>query len=143
MWLNYDENYSVSEDGLVMNRKTGLILTPHFDLKGRLCISIYRKTTKVHRIVADRFCPKIDVPKPEVDHINRDQTDNRACNLRWVDKSINQRNKNSSNISKHGTGYQVQFKVRSKLIYYKHCKTLEEAVAARDAFKLSDAYRNL
>lgn len=32
---------------------------------------------------------------PEVDHINRNKADNRPCNLRWADRSTNERNKES------------------------------------------------
>jgi len=140
MWLNYGENYSVSDGGLVMNRKTGLILSPGLDRKGYPIVCIYDKTTRVHRIVADRFCPKTR-DDLEVDHINRDEKDNNASNLRWCDRSTNQRNKNSKNICKHRNGYIVQFKRYGKHIYQKTFKTMEEAVAARDAFKLTDAYK--
>jgi hypothetical protein len=34
MWLNYDEQYAVSEDGDVMNRKTGCILKQPLNLDG-------------------------------------------------------------------------------------------------------------
>jgi len=137
MWLNYNDLYCVSDDGLVMNRNTGLILTPRLDPEGRLRVDIHRKNMKIHRMVAERFCPKIDLPGLEVDHINRDQKDNRACNLRWVDKSTNQLNKNSTNISKEKNGYQVQFRKNGKHIHHSWHKTLEEATAARDAFRLS------
>ena len=139
MWLNYDENYAVSDDGYVMNRITGLILSPTPDRCGRLQIHICGKIIRIHRMVALRFCPKINLPGLEVDHINRDNTDNRASNLRWVDKSTNQRNKNSSNIYKrtNAPGYDVRFRARGKGIYCKYFKTIEEATAARDAFRLS------
>jgi hypothetical protein len=143
MWLNYGEMYCVSEDGEVMNRKTGLYLMPIYDTEGRLVVNIYGKTIKIHQMVAQRFCPKIDLPGLEVDHINRDQTDNRACNLRWCDRSINERNKNSSNISKHQNGYRVEFYARGKYIYRKWFKTMAEAIAARDAFKLTDEFQTL
>jgi hypothetical protein len=143
MWLNYLDKYAVSSEGEVKNRITGEWLMPWYDNQGRLIVHIYGYPTKVHRIVADRFCPKIDVPGLEVDHINRDQTDNRACNLRWVDRSTNLRNKNATNISKHNNGYQVKFEARGKIIYRKWFKTLEEATAAAAAFKLSPEYLNL
>jgi hypothetical protein len=120
-----------------------MFLTPQYDTKGYLTVNIHGKTTPVHRMVADRFCPKIDIPKLEVDHINRCCTDNRASNLRWVDKSTNNRNRGFSNICKDRAGYKVQFINKGNHIYQKWFKTMEEAVAARDAFKLSDAYRNL
>jgi len=143
MWLNYDEMYAVSDQGEVKNRKTGRILSPAYDTKGRLRVSIHSKPKMVHKIVADRFCLKIDLPGLEVDHINRDKTDNRACNLRWVDKSINCRNRgNPTNISKYVNGYQVRFKVRGKRIYDKTFKTMEEAIVARDAFRLTDEFKS-
>ena len=100
MWLNYDETYAVSEDGLVMNRKTGKILKPSADTGGYLIVFIHSNIARVHRIVAQMFCPKIDLPGLEVDHINRDKKDNSAVNLRWYDRSTNERNKPATNISR-------------------------------------------
>jgi len=140
MWLNYNENYAVSDDGYVMNRKKGLILCSYSNEKGYLQVRIHGKMIKVHQIVADRFCPKTS-DDLEVDHINQDKTDNRAYNLRWVDKSTNCRNRgNPTNISKNGNRYEVKFKARGKRIYRKYFKTLEEATAAKDAFKNSPEY---
>lgn len=47
----------------------------------------------VHRLVALHF---VDNPegKTEVDHIDRDKTNNNAENLRWATRSENNRNKN-------------------------------------------------
>ena len=134
MWLQYDDIYAVSEDGEVMNRKTGEWLTPFYDKQGRLRVSIHSKPKMVHKIVADRFLPKIDVPRLEVDHINRDHTDNRACNLRWCDRSTNCRNKNSTNIYYDGDRYRVKFEARGEVLYKKYFKTLAEAITARDKF---------
>lgn len=40
------------------------------------------KQIAVHRIVADAFCHK-DSGDCEVNHLNEDKSDNRACNLEW------------------------------------------------------------
>jgi hypothetical protein len=134
MWLQYLDIYAVSVDGEVMNRKTGEWLTPSYDPKGRLCVSIHSKPKRVHKIVAERFLPKIDLPGLEVDHINRDNTDNRAVNLRWCDRSTNQRNRNSTNIYYDGNRYRVKFEAKGEVLYKKYFKTLAEAITARDKF---------
>ena len=54
-------------------------------------VPIRNVTTLVHRLVAEAF---IDNPQgyTEIDHVNRDKSDNRAENLRWVTHSENMRN---------------------------------------------------
>ena len=47
-----------------------------------------RKTVFVHRLVCEAFYPK-NKNKPEVNHINEDKSDNRACNLEWVTRKEN------------------------------------------------------
>jgi hypothetical protein len=140
MWLNYDEKYCVSEDGLVMNRKTGNILKGRNNGRGYLCVIINNKNKTIHRLIAECFLPKIDLPGLEVDHINQDKADNRASNLRWCSKSQNQRNKYAENISVHPDGYDVKFIKDKQTIYRKHFRTLYEAIEARDNFKTSDEY---
>lgn len=136
MWLDYDDKYAVSDDGLVMHKKSGRTSVGAMMKIGYLkhCVTTDNKITQrfVHHMVADRFLPKIDIPGLVVDHINRNKTDNRACNLRWVSKSINTQNTDI----KTNTGerfiqrkYVVQIAVPK---YHRRFDTLEEAVAARD-----------
>jgi len=139
MWLNYDETYAVSEDGLVMNKETGKILKGTLNER-YLVVSIGRKNVKIHRLVALVFCPKIDIPGLVVDHINRDKTDNRASNLRWCSECVNSSNKEATNITRARYGYQVRIVKNKVVMYRKYFQTLEEATAARDAFKNSPEY---
>ena len=55
----------------------------------------YEERFYLHRIVADACVPN---PRPDlfnvVDHINGKKTDNRPCNLRWVNVHLNSLNRN-------------------------------------------------
>jgi len=57
----------------------------------RISINGKRYTKKVHRLVAETFCPNPE-NKPEVDHINAIRNDNRVENLRWATRLENSRN---------------------------------------------------
>ena len=54
-------------------------------------VPVRNTTTLVHRLVAETF---LSNPQgyTEIDHINRNKSDNRACNLRWCTHSENMRN---------------------------------------------------
>lgn len=87
----------VQEDGMVLRPKHGGSKT--FIWKrgctgargGYLRVVINGKNYFVHRLVAETFIPNPE-GKPFVDHINRNRTDNRRQNLRFVTASENQRN---------------------------------------------------
>lgn len=95
-WLPIDDQYEVSDDGLVMNRITGRILRPEDDRRGYYRVNLYGKHQKIHRLVAKRFLPAPTEEGLLIDHIDRDRTNNCASNLRWVTHKANSANKANS-----------------------------------------------
>jgi HNH endonuclease/NUMOD4 motif len=94
---------------------------------------------RIHKAVASAFLPNPD-NKPEIDHINRDRSDNRLENLRWATRSENNLNRTHhlpqtqqhyirTNHRLGGDTYRVMIK---RLNINRSFKTLEEAVAFRD-----------
>ena len=99
MWIDYDDKYAVSVEGLIKHKKSGRITKGARGTLYNIVCSYNKNVIKyqyIHRIVALCFLPKIDMPGLVVDHINRDKRDNRACNLRWVSKSENALNSDRS-----------------------------------------------
>jgi hypothetical protein len=93
-------DYQVSNLGRVKSAKVwrgvaGRILAPATNTWGYLCVNLCNNNRSsihtIHRLVAVTFIPNPD-GKPEVDHINRDRTDNQVSNLRWSTRSENNYN---------------------------------------------------
>ena len=96
--------YSEYEIGLdyphqIRRVSTGRIVKESIDNDGYLRLSLIdddgkRKTVSKHRIVAQNFVYNDDpVRNTEVDHINKNRTDNHISNLRWASRSTNNRNR--------------------------------------------------
>jgi len=138
--VNYP-NYLVYEDGRVFSKNIRRFLKPHDNGHGYhqvfLCKDGKRKQFRVNRLVAQAYIPNPD-NKPEVDHIDKDRTNNDISNLRWVTSSENCQNRampnnNTSgikNISWHKQKKAYQYKkVFRGDCHQKQFKTLDEAVA--------------
>lgn len=73
--------------------RNGRILSPGSRGRGYLGVvlrKVSNKSVSVHRLVAECFVSNPD-SKPQVNHINGDKKDNRACNLEWVTNQENKR----------------------------------------------------
>jgi hypothetical protein len=149
------ENYLIYPDGRVKNKKTGKVLKQCINTNNYYHVVLYKnngkgKTCKIHRLVALHYIPNAE-NKPQIDHINRDRTDNRVENLRWATESENQQNTKTrcnnklgiKNISYHKRYdiYVYSKTINGKTIY-KRFKTLEEAIQFKKQYESGEASGN-
>jgi len=137
-------DYLIYEDGRVFSKKRRKFMKANDNGRGYLQISFNTDkihTRKIHRLVALHYIPNPH-NYPQVDHIDRNRTNNDVSNLRWVDPSTNSQN----------TGMRCDNTSGHKNIYYLNCRecwiykktirgkttlryfdTLEEAVAYKES----------
>jgi hypothetical protein len=140
---NYPK-YKISDCGMVMNSR-GWILKPVKDGDGYLKITPYvngkKKNCKIHRLVAEAFIPNPE-NKREVDHIDRDRTNNHIDNLRWATRSENSQNTVHQCNNKLGIKNISYCKTKDRYIYVKYIEgkriakrfqTLDEAIQFKNS----------
>ena len=127
----YQGKYQISENGEVYNKITGAELSQSLNYKGYNTVSLYDTLSKksvgkrIHQLVCRTF---IENPYglPQVDHINRIKTDNNTDNLRWVNSSQNNHNKDTP---KTNTSGEKNIRKRSRFIkgklYYNWVVTID------------------
>lgn len=97
-------NYRIYSDGRCYNTKTKKFVGYRNRADGYVRVSFSDsdgiRVFLMHQLVIEHFGP----PKPdgdyEIDHINRDRSDNRIKNLRWVSHSENLKNRTSRKVQK-------------------------------------------
>lgn len=151
MWkdiLDFEERYQVSDNGDIRNKNTEKILAKSLDTDGYQQIGLRKLGDRkkfwfrVHRLVAIAF---IQTPenwkKLEIDHIDRNKTNNIPENLRWVTTQENCNNRqqtcwktnvttNELYITKYRNGYMIR--INKKDIKHRSWhKTLENAIKVK------------
>lgn len=134
--------YSVTNTGFIKDLRTGQLHNGS-SCQGYRRISLTnqqgKKSFSIHRLVAFAF---IDNPNnyPEVDHINRDNSDNRVENLRWANDFIQSQNRgdqknNTSgykNILIEDNYFRVMITRNNQIIARKRFQNLKDAIEFRD-----------
>ena len=116
-WLRYqDSNYEVSNLGRVRNRNTGRMLAQTDNGYGYYYISINKKTTLVHRMVAEAFLPNPNKEK-WVNHIDCDKHNNKASNLEWCSPEYNSNYKPTKEAQKRA---KLQMDPEKKRLWIEH-----------------------
>lgn len=103
--LNYS-NYIITSDGKVLDKNTHNEVKYRSLPNGYLYVYIKKDTGEmrqicIHRLVAKAFITNDDPKhKIQIDHINRNKTDNNYTNLRWCTPSENLKNRTMNDIDK-------------------------------------------
>lgn len=129
----YEDKYVISEDGEVMNIQTGKVHSVCKMTNGYPVVRIDNTLHLVSRLVAMTYVSNPD-NKPQVDHIDRNPSNNHYTNLRWVTPSENLANRKDYRNSPFGVKYiqrgrQGKFRVRKEFEFDREFTTLEEAQA--------------
>ena len=115
-------NYLIYSDGRVFTKKSNRFLKPATYYTGykyvNLCKNGKQKHFTIHRLIAIHYIPNPE-NKPCVDHINRNRSDNRIENLRWVSLSENEQNKGKKKNNTSGHTYIQYDKNRDRWIFRK------------------------
>ena len=145
--VGYENLYNVSNQGRMMSLKCGrskIMKTPN-NSKGYAQVCLMKDNSKlvhrVHRLVAKAFLEE-NPTKKEIDHIDRNRSNNRVENLRYADRTEQMINRGSfsnsghKNISQHKRSgwFHVVIRRYGQLYMNLACSSLEEAIFQRDAY---------
>ena len=88
-----EEKYQINRNGDIWCKIKNKLLRQHFDKDGYKICSLNQKPHKIHRLLAKQYIPNDDPLKTEIDHIDRNRSNNSLANLRWTNRSGNSRNR--------------------------------------------------
>ena len=86
-------DYIVSDEGYIINQRTGKIVHASPDSCGYMTVHLYKDgkwyTKRLHRLVIDTFSTPPNDASWQVNHINGNKRDNRVENLEWCTQKEN------------------------------------------------------
>lgn len=118
----YEGLYAVTEDGQIWSYYTQKFLTPVKHHNGYYFISLYKDQQStiyaIHRLIALTYIPN---PKnlPQVDHIDRNPTNNCIDNLRWVTVAENNANRDPQKVKESTRKNGIKGGEKTKQLYSK------------------------
>lgn len=123
-------NYLIFSDGRVYSKKKNKFLKPFYNTNRYLCVDIYKKNERIHRLVAEKFIPNPNNYN-QVNHIDGNKDNNDVSNLEWCSNRMNVTHyfKSTSpgvTITKSNT-YYTRIYINGKNVYLGTFKTLEQA----------------
>ena len=139
-------NYLIYNDGRVYSKCRKIFLKQDTINTGYLAVNLWKnnkfKKFTIHRLVGLHYLERVE-GKNEIDHIDRNKTNNHINNLRWCNHSENNINTGVFKNNKLGIK-NIYFRkdrniyifdiVRKGKRHVKNFKTLEEAIEYRDEY---------
>lgn len=95
------DDYEITVDGKVINKKTGRVLKGQPNGKGYLRVSIGGKLQFIHRLVAIKYIPNPNNLE-QVNHKDGNKLNNCVDNLEWVSNQTNRNHAVEQGLHIHG-----------------------------------------